>query len=300
MQMQAYSQTDVQTGDFAILIDLTKNSRFGVPIQVVGFVVASSDLTVEVLQLGQYRRYILSESVKLEPFQSDAKTLADLYADYLQEIKAIADTIDLDAILHVATLFYTWAFRGPEKCIEAMGQAMHYYQQASDLGHAQASYELSQMYLNIINPDYDACFKLHRDVHFQNYLIKSAEQGHAVAQYQYGYYLQYGEKGFQQDDEKAVYWYQQSADQDYAQALNNLGDKYERGKGVKRDYVQAISYYQRSANHYIVEAMYNLGRLYLRGLGVAKDELKGRALLTQAANLHYRPAQRKLKNLDQN
>ena len=298
MQTDSYSQVAFHAGDFAIFMDVSKNSRFGVPIQVVAFFTEHSDITVHFQQLGQYGQEVLSDHLKLEYFQSDAATLPDFYADYLHAVKERADTGDLDTILHAATLFYIWAFRGTEKCIDAMAQAVNYYQQASDLGNAQASYELSQMYLKIINPDYDACFKLNREVNFQYYLIKSAEQGHAVAQYQYAYYLQYAEKGFQQDDEKAVYWYQQSANQDYPQALNNLGDKYERGKVVKLDYAQAVAYYQRSANHNIVEAIYNLGRLYLRGLGVAKDEVKGRALLTQAADRYYRPAQRKLKSLD--
>lgn len=300
MRTDSYSQVDFNTGDFAILIDITKNSHFGVPIQLMEFSTESSEVVVQVLQLGQYRQHILSESLKLEYFQSNAATLPDFYYAYMQDVKNIADTGNVEAIFHVATLFYTWAFRGTEKGVEAMKQAVEYFQCASDLGHTQASYELSQMYLRIINPDYDACFKLNRDASFQYYLIKSAEQGHAVGQYQYAYYLQYGEQGFQQDDEKAVYWYQQSANQDYPQALNNLGDKYERGKGVKRDYAQAVAYYQRAANYNIVEAIYNLGRLYLRGLGVAKDEVKGRALLTQAADRYYSPAQRKLKSLDKN
>ena len=149
MQTDSYSQVAFHAGDFAIFMDVSKNSLFGVPIQVVAFFTEHSDITVHFQQLGQYGQEVLSDHLKLEYFQSDAATLPDFYADYLHAVKERADTGDLDTILHAATLFYIWAFRGTEKCIDAMAQAVNYYQQASDLGNAQASYELSQMYLKI-------------------------------------------------------------------------------------------------------------------------------------------------------
>lgn len=298
MRTDSYSQLGFNRDDFAILIDAENNNRFGVPIQIIEFLGEDAEVSVHFKQLGQKNKRILSEQLRLEYFASNAGNLAEFYRDYLQYLQEIADKGEVDAILQAATLFYTWAFRGTEDCMQAMGFALEYFQRASEQGAAEASYQLAEMYRRIINPDYDLYFQHHREKNLQYYLRQSAQQGHCIGQYQLAYSFEYGQHGFTQDDGKALYWYQQAADQDNPQALNNLGDKYERGKGVKRDYTQAAHYYQRSANHDIVEAIYNLGRLYLRGLGVEKDEVKGRALLTQAANRYYLPARRKLKSLD--
>lgn len=80
--------------------------------------------------------------------------------------------------------------------------------------------------------------------------------------------------------------------------MNNLGDKYERGKGIERDFVKAAYYYELATQYHIVEAMYNLGRLYLKGKGVPQDEALGCEWLQKAADRLYQPARRKLKSLD--
>lgn len=301
MQRNRHILQNIQAGDFLILIDKTKHKTLGEPIQIQKIEQLEHAQQIHYVGLYQMRTVEFCSHIDLLPFASTASDLKTFYDDYRQYVRSLADANDVSAMLHFAELSYTWAFHGIGKTDTAMGEAKQYYELASEQGHtaehAQASYALAQMYLRILNPDYDAYFKLNREGNFQYYLLRSAEQGHCIGQYQLAYYIEYGEKGFQQDDEKAVYWYQQAANQDYPQALNNLGDKYERGKGVKRDYAQAVAYYQRSAAYDIVEAIYNLGRLYLRGLGVEKDEAKGRSLIMQAASRYYKPAQRKLAKL---
>ena len=287
-----------QLENFVILIDRTQNKNFGEPIQIKNITIKENKCLLDYTVLHQHRNLTITEHIELRPFKSTALDLANFYDDYRQYVGTLAEVGHIDAMFHYGQLSYTWAFQGVGHKDIAMGEAKDYYQFASENGHAQASYALAQMYLCIINPDYDIYFKLNREENFQHYLMKSAEQGYEIAQYRLAYVYEYAEKGFEKDDVKAAYWYQQSANQNYPQALNNLGDKYERGKGIERDFVKAAYYYELATQYHIVEAMYNLGRLYLKGKGVPQDEALGCEWLQKAADRLYQPARRKLKSLD--
>ncbi|MBM3518860.1 MAG: sel1 repeat family protein, partial [Alphaproteobacteria bacterium] len=50
------------------------------------------------------------------------------------------------------------------------------------------------------------------------------------------------------DDAEAARWYRLAAEQDLAQAQNNLGVMYEYGRGVPQDYVQAHKWYNLAAS----------------------------------------------------
>ncbi len=51
--------------------------------------------------------------------------------------------------------------------------------------------------------------------------------------------MYYQGKGVPQDDQEAVRWYRQAADQGDAYAQNTLAYMYEHGRGVPRNYVRA-------------------------------------------------------------
>lgn len=287
------------SGDFALYQDQKRELPYLMPVKIQQ-INYFSDEKIEIrfhsLQISYVEDW--HEDLAFYYFESDADHLKNFYREYLEDLKNQADQQDIHACFAYASLSQFWSYHGALDAVDAMQQAVQYFAQASEAGHAQASHTLAEMYRKIVNPLYQSCFEPNREQLFQNYLEKSAEQGYALGQYQLGYFYEYGSYGFIPDIEKAVYWYQQSAEQDYPQALNNLGDKYEKAKGVKRDYQKAVFYYQRSADHQIPEAMYNLGRLYLRGLGVEKDLHKAKEWLERAAAKYDKSAIRKLKELD--
>jgi TPR repeat protein len=71
-----------------------------------------------------------------------------------------------------------------------------------------------------------------------DYIIKSAEQGEATAQFNLGVAYDNGQ-GVPQDYAEAVRWYRLAAEQGEATAQRNLGSIYYTGQGVPQDYVQA-------------------------------------------------------------
>ena len=101
-------------------------------------------------------------------------------------------------------------------------------------------------------------------------LRKSAEQGHADAQYNLGFLYRKGE-GVKQDYKQAAEWYRKAADQGNANAQSNLGFLYGEGKGVKQDYKQAAEWYRKAAEQGHAVALNNLAIMYGQGHGVKQD-----------------------------
>ncbi len=58
----------------------------------------------------------------------------------------------------------------------------------------------------------------------------------------------YGKNGKTQDYNKAVYWYEKSANQGYDFAQYSLGYCYQHGQGVSKDYTKAVYWYEKAAN----------------------------------------------------
>ena len=109
-----------------------------------------------------------------------------------------------------------------------------------------------------------------------------AEKGNAEAQFRLGYRYDNGE-GVAQDYAQAIYWYEQSAMQNYAGADCNLGWLYENGNGVSQDFYKAFAWYERSARHGSVWGQVNLADLYEHGNGVAQDYAAAFAWYEKAA-----------------
>jgi hypothetical protein len=78
------------------------------------------------------------------------------------------------------------------------------------------------------------------------YFRRSAEQGHAGAQYNLGLMRLHG-TGVSKDLRKAARWFYLSAEQKNARAQYNLGLMYARGDGVRRDRSKAVRWLARSA-----------------------------------------------------
>ena len=99
---------------------------------------------------------------------------------------------------------------------------------------------------------------------------RAAESGHAMAQYQVGFYLLNG-IGVAQNIEEAVAWFRKSVEQGDAQAQYWLGSCYARGFGVTKDPVTALSWFQRSAEQGYEQAQYKMGVCCQDGIGTDKN-----------------------------
>ena len=75
---------------------------------------------------------------------------------------------------------------------------------------------------------------------------KSAEQGHAKAQYLLGICYYIG-KGVTKDSVEAVKWYRKAAEQGHAGAQCSLGSCYYIGEGVTKDFAEAVKWFRKSA-----------------------------------------------------
>jgi TPR repeat protein len=106
---------------------------------------------------------------------------------------------------------------------------------------------------------------------FLRNLIKAAESGDRIAQYQYGNMFAEGESGLKQNYQKASKWFRLSSNQGHMDATFALGDLYYWGHGVKKNYDKAARLFQVAASQGQDEAQVFLGYLYLTGKGVPQN-----------------------------
>ena len=103
----------------------------------------------------------------------------------------------------------------------------------------------------------------------QDDLLKKSEKGDAEAMFYLASSYFLGEKGYPQDNEKVLRWFQKSADKGYAESLNTLGTIYIKGwAGVKQDYGKAVKLLEKAVKSNHADACNNLGLLYRDGTGV--------------------------------
>ena len=81
----------------------------------------------------------------------------------------------------------------------------------------------------------------------------AADQGHADAQFKYGYALYFGE-GIENDYTSAAMWFKRAAVQGHAKAMYNLAYCYMYGKGVPTNYEKALEYLKQSAQNVCKDA----------------------------------------------
>jgi len=79
-----------------------------------------------------------------------------------------------------------------------------------------------------------------------------------------------------------------AAEQGNPVAQNILGDAYDTGHGVRQDHATALEWWKRAADQEYPEAMYNLGRLSLNGAeGVPQDYLTAAEMFTALMQRNY-------------
>lgn len=174
-------------------------------------------------------------------------------------------------------------------------QAVQHFHTAAELGVAEAQYNLAICYgrgegveknldtaimwaERAREQDYEDVkellfiLKLQREKAKPHFLI-AAERGDANAQFALA--LRYADgDGVEQDQSKAVHWYQKAAEQGHAKAQFNLAVRYENGNGIERDQTKAVRWYLKAAQQGHSGAQFNLALCYKDGDGVQEDQWK--------------------------
>lgn len=118
--------------------------------------------------------------------------------------------------------------------------------------------------------------------------IKKVEEqafaGVGEAQHDMGALYIAGRDPVKKDLTRAVFWFQEAADNGIANAKYNLGVLYHQGIGVKSDLSKALDLYSEAASLGHPEAQYNLGIAYIGGIGFPYDPAKAASNFESAAN----------------
>ncbi len=82
-----------------------------------------------------------------------------------------------------------------------------------------------------------------------------------------------------------------------AQAMYDLGFRYEKGRGTDEDEDLALEWYRKSAEQGVAKAQYKVGIFYLRGIAVDEDPDQAKITLQKSADQGFAPAQYQLGKL---
>lgn len=179
-----------------------------------------------------------------------------------------------------------WCYSNGEGVSKDMDEANRLYQQSADSGSAIAMYNLGMSYM------LGTGFKKDPDRMIYWY-EKSAVAGFLPAQLLLGSIFHIGSDGVGQDMQTSCKWFAMGAEQDDADCLYHLGNRYIRGEGVPRSEAKAVELWRRAAEQGNQNAQFKLGCTYYASDGaVAKDhQLAYIWLKLAAAQGHKQAAQ---------
>ena len=123
--------------------------------------------------------------------------------------------------------------------------------------------------------------------------LNLTENGDASSQIALGQLYYYGLRGFEQNFETAIKYFQQAAKQDHADAYAMLGNIYLDGieeLGIPKDLIKAIKYYEKAIEGNSVSGHTGMGFLELEGI---PNEAGGFKKNATAALEHFRFAAKK-------
>jgi TPR repeat protein len=139
-------------------------------------------------------------------------------------------------------------------------KALHYFQQAANLGNADGENDLGVLYDKGIGVALDYATAL-------RWFKRAAAQGNANANFAIGVIYDDGH-GVSTDYTTAMHYYRLAADHGVPNAKNSIGILYFEGHGVPQNYATALHWFgQAAAQHYSV-AEDNVGLLYEQGHAV--------------------------------
>jgi localization factor PodJL len=102
-------------------------------------------------------------------------------------------------------------------------------------------------------------------------LRRTAEGGHAPAQFYLAKLYENGEAGLTRDVTEARRWTERAAASGDRKAMHNLALFYFSGDGGAKNMTTAAQWFRRAADQGLVDSQYNLGRLYEEGFGVTTN-----------------------------
>ena len=73
---------------------------------------------------------------------------------------------------------------------------------------------------------------------------------------------------------KAFHLFKKAAEQNQAEAQNNLGLMYSNGEGTVQDYKKAFHLYKKAAEQNQADAQFNLGMMYGKGNGTVRNYVR--------------------------
>ena len=117
-----------------------------------------------------------------------------------------------------------------------------------------------------------------------------AEQENADAQNNLGAMYVNGQ-GVTKDDTEAFKWLKRAAEKGHVGAQYSLGAMYHRGEGVPKDVAESIKWLRRAAEQGHARAQYHVSARYKNGLGVPEDVAESTKWLRRAAEQGYAHAQ---------
>ena len=103
-----------------------------------------------------------------------------------------------------------------------------------------------------------------------------------------------------QDDEQAVSFFREAAEQGDAVGQRRLGWSYYNGRGIPQDYEEAAKWFRLAAEQGDVKAQFNLGLIYKNGTGVIQDNENAAKWYRLAADQGYIDSQIALVRLGAN
>ena len=137
-------------------------------------------------------------------------------------------------------------------------------------GNVPAIFEIARMY--------QTGLYVEKNEAKMNLLYKKALEGYLMLEektpsdfYEYQIGRIYSLETENQDKEKAIEWFENSADNGNKFAMFSLANIYYYGNGTDVDYFKAFDYYKQSAEKGCVHSYYRLGYMYRNGMGCVKN-----------------------------
>ena len=125
--------------------------------------------------------------------------------------------------------------------------------------------------------------------------LKAANQGHAVAQSNYGLRHYYGQGALKVDYDKAFPWLLKGAEQGNTDAQRVVGEAFKLGRGTKEDIATALKWFRSGADKGDSFSQEEIGDAYAEGkAGYEKNSTEAIAWWRKAAHQKSAYAQRRL------
>lgn len=127
---------------------------------------------------------------------------------------------------------------------------------------------------------------------------KAANQGNTKSQFKMGQFHSEG-RGVEQNHIKAIYWYERAASKNHLLSLLKLAIIYQDGlHDIEQDHSKALILFKNVANQGFINAQYTVGQYYEEGLGTKANKHTAKKWYQLACNNHLEQACQKSFELE--